>query len=98
MLLLQNSLPLCESTAFTRCVAILLKKTQKEWQIVFFICAAIYFAGGTVYIILCRSDIQPWAVAELAEAEDSGSAKKLHAHDNPAFEAGDLESVTSYRF
>ena len=73
---------------------LLLKKTQKEWQIVFFICAAIYFVGGTIYIILCRSDIQPWALAEAKPDQDSKSSQ---AHDNPAFEA-DMESMTSYRF
>jgi hypothetical protein len=46
------------------------KQTQKEWQIVFIICAIVYFIGGAVFWVFGQSDLQPWAV--LAEkASDS---------------------------
>jgi hypothetical protein len=38
-----------------------LKQTQEQWQIVFFIAAAVYAFGGILFIILARGKIQPWA-------------------------------------
>ena len=35
--------------------------TQKEWQVVFWITAVIYFVGGTVCMILLEATTQPWA-------------------------------------
>jgi hypothetical protein len=35
--------------------------TQKEWQVVFWITAVIYFVGGTVCMILLEATTQTWA-------------------------------------
>ena len=37
------------------------KQKQKEWQIVFIICAVIYFLGAVVFWLFCESELQPWA-------------------------------------
>lgn len=44
-------------------VGILTKnQTQKEWQIVFFITAAVYFVGALIFWVFGNSHMQPWAV------------------------------------
>ena len=42
---------------------IMLKGSQKEWQIVFIICSVIFLIGGVGYCILCDGNLQPWAVS-----------------------------------
>ena len=45
------------------------KQTAKEWQIVFIICAVVYFVGGSLCIALLETEIQPWAIIEKKAAE-----------------------------
>ncbi|XP_014787311.1 uncharacterized transporter slc-17.2 [Octopus bimaculoides] len=45
--------------------------TQREWQIVFALCAAICVVGAILYVILARGEIQVWAISE-----ESGSSVK----------------------
>ena len=37
------------------------QQTQAEWQVVFFIAAAIYLVAALAYILLGSGDLQPWA-------------------------------------
>jgi hypothetical protein len=39
------------------------KQTQAEWQVVFYICAVIYFVGAVIYWFFCQTELQSWAVA-----------------------------------
>jgi hypothetical protein len=61
---------------------IFLKKTQKEWQIVFIICAIIYFVGGVVYIVFCVSEIQPWAMAKVDRDQQIKEKEAQKANQN----------------
>ncbi|XP_055704446.1 sialin-like [Phlebotomus papatasi] len=36
-------------------------KSESEWQIVFYITAAIYLFGCTMYWFFCKAELQPWA-------------------------------------
>ncbi|XP_055704445.1 sialin-like [Phlebotomus papatasi] len=40
---------------------IVVNKSESEWQIVFYITAAIYLFGCTIYWIFCKGELQPWA-------------------------------------
>uniref|UniRef100_A0A1L8DE27 Sialin n=2 Tax=Nyssomyia neivai TaxID=330878 RepID=A0A1L8DE27_9DIPT len=40
---------------------IVINKSESEWQIVFYITAAVYLIGCTVYWFFCRGELQPWA-------------------------------------
>ena len=37
------------------------QKLQSEWQITFYIAAAVYCVGAIAYIILAKGEIQEWA-------------------------------------
>jgi len=39
-------------------------KTHEEWNIVFYITAAIYFIGGVVSVIFTSGELEPWAKKE----------------------------------
>ncbi|CAG5119356.1 unnamed protein product [Candidula unifasciata] len=41
--------------------AITIHKTREEWQIAFFIAAAIYVAGGLFYVVFAQTTVQKWA-------------------------------------
>jgi hypothetical protein len=38
------------------------KETREEWSTVFYITACINIVGGLAFILLCKADIEPWAV------------------------------------
>ena len=37
------------------------QKTREEWQVAFFICAAIHVFGGFVYLLFAKTNVQKWA-------------------------------------
>lgn len=39
-------------------------QSQKEWQIILFMCAGINFIGGIVYIAMADGNLQPWAISQ----------------------------------
>lgn len=39
----------------------MLQQTRESWQIVFFIAAAVYAAGGILFCVLAKGTVQPWA-------------------------------------
>ncbi|KAK2186201.1 hypothetical protein NP493_211g02022 [Ridgeia piscesae] len=59
-------------------------RTQEEWQIVFFIAAAVYVCGAIFYGIFGSGDLQPWAVDK--EVIDAGELNSL----NPPKQNGDM--------
>ncbi len=50
------------------------KQTQREWQIVFIICAIVYFIGAIFFSLLADGYLQPWATKE---ALDNKSAANI---------------------
>jgi hypothetical protein len=44
------------------------KQTQKEWQVVFIICAVIYVVGGIIDMLCLTAELQPWAKLKPEEA------------------------------
>jgi hypothetical protein len=51
-----------------------LQGTQKEWQRVFVIGAAIYIFGWLSFIIFSSADVQPWATTGV-ESETVGTSR-----------------------
>lgn len=43
------------------------KQTRAEWQIVFYIAAAIYLFGAVFFIIFASGELQPWSMVEQGE-------------------------------
>ena len=37
------------------------QRTQEEWQVVFYVAAAIYTVGAIIYVIFAQGEIQDWA-------------------------------------
>lgn len=37
------------------------QKTREEWQIAFFIAAAMYVSGGLFYLVFAQTAVQKWA-------------------------------------
>ena len=54
-----------------------LKKTQKEWQVVFIITSVIYLIGFVVYTLFSESETQPWALNNVAK-KDEDAEEKAH--------------------
>lgn len=54
-------------------------QTQKEWKIVFYICAAITLFGGVFYVLFCDATLQKWA---MSTTEKSNHATKKTNHRN----------------
>ena len=50
--------------------------TQKEWQVVFWICCGIYFIGGTICMILLEATTQSWAEIKPAVKVISAASSK----------------------
>jgi ACS family sodium-dependent inorganic phosphate cotransporter-like MFS transporter 5 len=44
-------------------------RTQKQWQLVFIICALVYVILGTIDLILLDANMQPWAIIEDKDEE-----------------------------
>ncbi|XP_013378690.1 sialin isoform X2 [Lingula anatina] len=71
--------------------------TREEWQVVFFIAAAVYLFGVIFYGIFASGDVQPWAVGEEEEEEEEGQEmEKLNKGDpdvvtSPPTEKDDLK-------
>ncbi|CAG5123820.1 unnamed protein product [Candidula unifasciata] len=55
-------------------------QTRAEWQIVFYIAAAIYIFGATFFVIFASGDLQPWA--EVGELESKSREVELTADVN----------------
>jgi len=60
---------------------ILLQSTQEEWQLVFYISAAIHVVGAVFYCIFADGEIQDWARCYMVddgvvELGTNGDAKK----------------------
>lgn len=47
-------------------------QTRAEWQVVFYIAAAMYGFGAFFYIIFASGELQPWAREESEEEEKMG--------------------------
>ncbi|XP_067658052.1 sialin-like [Haliotis asinina] len=47
-------------------------QTRAEWQVVFYIAAAIYAFGAIFYILFASGELQPWAREESEEGEKMG--------------------------
>ncbi|XP_074641328.1 LOW QUALITY PROTEIN: uncharacterized protein LOC141899073 [Tubulanus polymorphus] len=56
-------------------------QSREEWQIVFYICAAIASTGAIIYLIIGSAEIQDWAVVDVTEYED----KKIQPHVNQVY-------------
>jgi sulfite exporter TauE/SafE len=52
-------------------------RTQKQWQLVFIICALVYVILGTIDLILLDANMQPWAIIEDKDEE----TKKIEIKD-----------------
>ena len=53
-----------------------IKKTQKEWQSVFFITACIYMIGGIVTVIYAtKNQTKPWALEAITTTGADDAAK-----------------------
>ncbi|XP_074641336.1 sialin-like [Tubulanus polymorphus] len=50
--------------------AVTKKQTREEWQIVFYICAAVSSFGALLYLIIGSGDIQSWAIVGEPVGED----------------------------
>jgi MFS family permease len=59
-------------------------KTQKEWQIVFIISAAVYLFGFVFYTLFSNTDLEPWAVVDknAKEAFKEPKTNKIFAKEN----------------
>ena len=44
------------------------RQTRAEWQIVFYVAAAIYAFGAIFYVIFASGVLQPWAMKNASEA------------------------------
>ena len=42
--------------------------THAEWNIAFFICAAVMTVGALIYLVFARADVQPWAREDSQQA------------------------------
>ncbi|CAF0884887.1 unnamed protein product [Brachionus calyciflorus] len=60
-------------------------ETQKEWQIVFIICAIIFFIGGAFYCAFCDGHPQEWAKNKDTSTEDKKQID-TYAYENAATE------------
>lgn len=49
-------------------------QSQKEWQIVFIVAAAVYFVGAVVFAIFGNSDLQSWAVVNNNKNENENKS------------------------
>lgn len=58
------------------------QKTREQWQIIFFITAAIYVCGTIFFCVFVQTSLQPWAVPapEVIEVDPLHSAAD-HKHD-----------------
>jgi MFS family permease len=60
-------------------------KTQKEWQVVFIISAAVYLFGFVFYTLFSNTDVEPWAVvnkeAAVVPVKDTVKKNKVFAKE-----------------
>ncbi|RNA04080.1 Vesicular glutamate transporter 1 [Brachionus plicatilis] len=57
----------------------MIMETQKEWQVVFIICAVIFLIGGVFYCVFCDGQIQEWA-----KSKDPEEKRNKYEYDNEA--------------
>lgn len=55
-------------------------QTRAEWQIVFYVAAAIYIIGATFFVIFASGDLQPWA--EIGKLESKSQERELTSNTN----------------
>jgi ACS family sodium-dependent inorganic phosphate cotransporter len=48
------------------------KQKQEEWQLVFFITAAVYLSGAIAFLILGSGETQPWAKKKIVKDVEEG--------------------------
>ena len=58
------------------CCSFLKKQTQNEWKLVFYICAAITFLGGVVYVLFCDGNLQDWATNSTPTKKETQPVKE----------------------
>ncbi|GAB0100070.1 MFS domain-containing protein [Sergentomyia squamirostris] len=60
---------------------IVVTSSESEWQIVFYITAAIYLGGCIIYWFFCRGELQPWAgsIENQAHPEDAEKERERTA-------------------
>ena len=52
--------------------AITVDRTRLQWQAVFFLTAGVLVAGGVVFTVLGRGQVQEWAESDKASSQDGG--------------------------
>ena len=55
--------------------------THAEWNIAFFICAAVMSIGALIYLVFARADVQPWAREDTQHAPIEGKDKNGDANE-----------------
>jgi hypothetical protein len=47
-----------------------LQSTEEQWQIVFYISAAIYTVGAIFFVLFAKGDVQPWVREYMFDDKD----------------------------
>ncbi|CAH1784347.1 unnamed protein product [Owenia fusiformis] len=80
---ISNSIAACTGFIAPYVIGVITKdQTQGQWQIVFFISAAIYIITGIFYCIFASGEVQEWAKDKTVEDNELLPAK--HAHNENA--------------
>ena len=78
------------------CLISLQRQTRSEWQIVFYVAAAIYLFGAIFYVIFASGVLQPWAmkqgVKEQQVEQEAGQPILLALNDRHSNRHGGVES------
>ncbi|XP_059142430.1 sialin-like [Physella acuta] len=61
--------------------AITTNKTREEWQIAFFIAAAIYVFGGIFYVVFAKTTLEKWAKSPPTKEQDADLQESHHMID-----------------
>ncbi|KAK7092725.1 sialin-like isoform X2 [Littorina saxatilis] len=72
--------------------------TREEWQVAFYVAAAIYFFGAVFYAIFGQGEVQPWADEEpddtMSPGEEDETAVGFGLHEIPAVTEEEEEEET----
>lgn len=49
------------ATFITLCIFSLPQGERSEWQVAFYVAAAVYYCGAIFYLVMADGEIQPWA-------------------------------------